>query len=183
MNPKFNSKELHEFFYNFEEKNPAFILGLIIVSLGLYIFAWLYSLNKDLERLDDDAPSSTRGAVLLIVFPFTWFFLMTFIKQIISSNIVLTMIEVTIYISIYILVMKYILELCVSFSYITKSRPIVWFLGIFVGSFGLFAYFLNIYILLIFLIFIMLTIPAMQSELNVTYHKITMKKNNFSFYG
>ncbi|MFP4401666.1 MAG: hypothetical protein ACLFPL_00395 [Candidatus Nanoarchaeia archaeon] len=183
MNPKFNSRELHEFFYNFEEKNPAFILGLIIVSLGLYIFAWIYSLNKDLERLDDDAPNSTRGAILLVVFPFIWFFLMTFTKQIINENFVFTLIEVTVYILIYILALKYIMELCVSFSYVTKSRPIVWFAGILLGSFGMFAYFLGAYILLVFLVFLALTISAMQAELNVTYHKITMKKSNFSFYG
>ena len=182
MNPKFNSKEMHEFFSNFEEKNPAYLLGLIIVSLGLYLFVWIYTLNRELERLDDDAPNSTRGAVLLIIFPFTWFFIMSYVKFL-TDSIIIQFIEITIYILIYFLILKYIYELILSFSHITRTQPMLWFIAFIFGSLGVFGYYLQSYIIIALTLILVFLIPMMQSQLNITYHKISIKKTNFSFYG
>lgn len=181
MNPKFNSRELNEFFKNYEEKNSAYILGLIIVSLGLYILTWIYSINKDLENLDEDAPSSNRGAILMFVLPFIWFFIITYIKTI-TNSIIVEFIQVTIFLVIYILILKYLYEFTLTFSHITRTKPIVWFSLFFLGSLGVFGYYLSFYYLFFLFSIPILLIPAMQEQLNVTYHKISIRKNNISFY-
>ena len=181
MKPKHNSESLGEFFKNYEEKNPAYVLGLIVISLGLYVFTWIYFINKDLEHLDEDAPHSARGGMLIVVLPLIWFFLSTFIKQFINSRQFLG-IEVTVYVFIYILALKYILDFCIAFSHVTKTKAIAWFVPIVIGTFGFFGYFFQSFVISAFVVVLVLTIPAMQAELNTTYHKISIKKNNHAFY-
>ena len=70
MKPKHNFSKLNDFYKNYEEVNPAYVLGLIIISLGIYIITWIYNVNKNLENLDDDAPEALRGALLMVILPF-----------------------------------------------------------------------------------------------------------------
>ena len=181
MNPKHNSESLNSFFKNYEEKNPAYVLGLIIVSLGLYVFTWIYQINRDMEYLDDEAPDSMRGAILMAVLPFTWFFITTLILEFTSSPIVVG-IQIIVYFLIYLLVLKYLFDFCIAFSHVTRTRAIVWFSLLTIGTFGFFTYFLGTLYPLFFFIVLFLTIPAMQAELNITFHKISIKKNHHSFY-
>lgn len=181
MNPKHNSSSLNEFFKNYEEKNPAYVLGLMIISFGLYIFTWIYKINVDLEQLDEDSPESVRGAVLMAVLPFTWFFITTLIKEFINS-IIIRAIEIIVYVLIYFLVLKYLFEFCIAFSHVTRTRALIWFVPFAIGSFGFFGYYLQSIIVGSFLMMFFLVIPAMQAELNTTYHKISIKKNNHAFY-
>ncbi|MFT4244182.1 MAG: hypothetical protein ACMXYB_01860 [Candidatus Woesearchaeota archaeon] len=181
MNPKFNSRDLNAYFKNYQEKNSAYILGLIIISLGLYVLTWIYSVNKDLENLDSDAPSSIRGAMLLFILPLVWFFISTYLR-VLSNSIIFEFIQITIFIVLYILILKYLYEFTLSFSHITSTKPIIWFGSIFIGSLGIFGYYTEFYYLFFLFSILLLIVPAMQEQLNTTYHKITIKKTNISFY-
>lgn len=181
MNPKFNSRKLYEFFENFEQKNPTYLLGLIIVSLGLYIITWIYSLNKDFELIDENAPDSTRGVIVLVALPFTWFFIMSFIKFL-SDSITIQIVEMVVYLLLYFLAMKYIFEFCLTFIHITQTSLGFWYGGILLGSFGFFALFFESYYMLLLLVLLVLIVPFMQAELNVTCNKVAIKRNYHSFY-
>lgn len=181
MNPKFNSKKLHEFFEDFDQKNPTYLLGLIIVSLGLYIITWIYSLNKDFEFIDENTPDSSRGIIVLVVLPFTWFFIMSFVKFF-NTSVIVQIIEISVYSILYILAMKYLYEFCITFIHITQTSIGFWYGLILFGSFGFFAPFFEAYYMLLLLIVLLLVVPFMQAELNVTCNKIYIKKNYHSFY-
>lgn len=181
MNPKFNSKKLYEFFEDFDQKNPTYLLGLIIVSLGLYIVTWIYSLNKDFEIIDSDAPDSTRGIVVLVALPFTWFFIISFIKFLNNSTPVL-IVELVVYLILYFLAMKYMYEFCLTFTHITQTSIGFWYGMVVLGSFGLYAIYFQSYYMLSLLLILLLVVPFMQAELNVTCNKISIKKNYHSFY-
>ena len=181
MNPKFNSRKLYEFFEDYEQKNPTYLLGLIIVSLGLYIITWIYSLNKSFEFIDEDAPDSTRGMIVLVALPFSWFFIMSFIKFL-NNSLTVQIIETSIYLLLYFLALKYLYEFCLTFSHLTQTSLGFWYGMMLLGSFGLFALFFKSYYMLLLLIILLLVVPFMQAELNVTCNKISIKKNYHSFY-
>jgi len=181
MKPKHNFSKLGEFYKNYEERNPAYVLGLIIISLGLYVITWIYNVNNNLELLDDDAPESLRGALLMVILPFFWLFLTSFLHLFFDS-LVFEAIKLIVYILLYFLFLNYLFDFCIAFSHITRSKPLVWFLPLFLGSLGIFGYYLQLVIVSLLLIILLLMIPAMQAELNKMFHKLTIKKNNTTFY-
>lgn len=181
MKPKHNFSILNEFYKNYEEVNPAYVLGLIIISFGLYIVTWIYNVNKNIELLDEDSPDSLRGAMLMVILPFTWLFVTSFLELFFDS-VVLEAIKLIVYIFIYLLFLNYLFDFSIAFSHVTRSKPLVWFLPLFLGSLGIFGYYLqSIQVGLLTLLFVLI-IPAMQAELNKMFHKMTIKKNNVTFY-
>ncbi len=181
MKPKHNFSKLNDFYKNYEEVNPAYVLGLIIISLGIYIITWIYNVNKNLENLDDDAPEALRGALLMVILPFLWLFTTSFLELFIES-IVLESIKLIVYVLLYFLFLNYLFDFCVAFSHITRSKPLIWFFPLFLGSLGIFGYYLQSIWVSLLLLILLLMIPAMQAELNKMFHKMTIKKNNVTFY-
>lgn len=184
MVDKIPAQRLPEYFKDFHETKPSLVMGLTILSLGFYIINWIYLRNKDFEQLDDDAPLATRGAILLMVLPFSWFFILQILKNLIFSpnNLIIGIIEIVGFGIILFLILKYLFDFCNTFGKITKTTGLIWFIPFFVGLIGLIALVFNFIYLIPLLFFLFIVTPAMQGELNKTFHRIDMKKADNRFY-
>lgn len=149
------------YFKEFRETNPWLVLGLIIISLGFYIITWIYSKNKEFENSDKLAPDAARGAAVMMLLPFGWFYTIFIIKRFIADNLFVGIIEIVIWGFIIFAIFKYIFEFCLSFGRITKTNGIYWF----------FLFFIPI-----------ITIIAMQMELNSHFTRMTMQDKSNNFY-
>ena len=177
--------KMMSFYKNFSEMSPALILGLTIITFGLYIINWIYSRNRDFEILDENAPNSNRGAILMMIIPFIWFFIIQISKNLIfqTNNLLIKSIEILGWIIIFILILKYIYDFCESFGNITKTTGKMWFLLFFLGIIGIIGIIFKIYYLIGFLPLLIIVIPAMQSELNSSFRKFSITKKHSSYYG
>lgn len=175
------SKHLH---HEFEKTNLSLMLGLIIISIGLYIIYWIYVKNKEFEALDHDAPESNRGAIIMMVIPFVWFFIMYFLKGSFFGffNKIFSVIELFGWILVIFILLKYLLDFCISFGTVTQTRGILWFLPFLFGIVGAIGRFLGSYYFLLFLISPIIVVLAMQNELNLFYEKYRQKKDKSVFY-
>lgn len=171
-----------QFYKEFHEINFYFILGLIIITLGTYIFHWIYLKNKEFLLLDSKAPDPNRGAVIMLLIPFSWFFLSIFINFLFSSGFYFTIIKNSIWILILLLIYKYLYDFTVSFGKITRTSGLLWFLMFIFSGVGFFGIIFNIWFLMIFFLFFLIIIPAMQAELNSHFSKFLIKKNSNIFY-
>ncbi len=175
---------IKNFYRDFHESNPALILGLMIISFGLYLVNWIYLRNREFEALDDLAPDANRGAIILMILPFIWFFFIQILKKLFSldSNLFVSIMEILGWGFITFLVLKYFLDFSLSYGRITQTNGIIWFFGFLLGIVGIYAVAFKWYYLSFLLIFFFLIIPAMQAELNVHYKRITIKKERSIFY-
>lgn len=159
MEIDFSKKE--EFYKEFNEVGAWLTLGLMIVSVGLYIFIWIYSINKDLEIIDDDAPNPLRGIVILLGFPIFWILLAIAIKLLLIDNIYINVGILIGFIFIFLLMIKYMYDFTFSFARVTGTKGISW-------------------LLLFILPFI--AVPFMQKELNSYFNRVIIRKKTKHFY-
>lgn len=54
-----------------KDRSPAAILGLSIITLGIYCLVWHYKMNNEIHRHDPDIKVSPGLAVLAMCFPIT----------------------------------------------------------------------------------------------------------------
>ena len=168
---------------DFSIENSMLILGITIITLGLYTIYWFYLKNKELEHLDKQAPDSNRGFILMSILPLSWFFIINVIKKLIPKNIVLIIFENIIWLIILLLILKYIYDFCISFGQITKTKGIAWFIPFIITIFSLYLYFLlRINYFLLFILMLFIIIPFMQQELNKLYLHFSFKKDKHKFY-
>lgn len=160
MHPR-NPTKKEIYFKEFRETNPWLIVGLIIISAGFYMIIWIYSKNKEFEHLDKFSPDATRGASVMILLPFGWFFIILIIKTYILNNLFIGILEIVIWGFIIFVILKYIYEFCLSFGRITKTNGIYWF---------------------IIFIIPMFTITLMQIELNSHFTRTSMQDKNNHLY-
>ena len=182
---RFRVTEEEDFYKSFKEVNPAIILGLILITLGLYIVNWIYSQNKELLKLDDNSPELSRCATLLVILPVTWFTVFFLLKNTAFYNLYpefLLFVEIFGWVIILVFILKYIYDFCECFSNVTKGNKFVWFSLISIGIIGIIGIFFKSYIFSPFGFFLLVSIPAMQEELNHIYHKADIKKTSDSFY-
>lgn len=172
------------FYKDFRETNPGLVFGLILISLGFYIINWLYMKNKEFELIDSEAPDSNRGAIIMMIFPFAWFFILFILKTLIfeKSNLYLNLIGILGWIVVIFLIMKYLFDFCISFGKITKTNGIYWYLFFILPAVGVILAFFGYYYFLFLLFFLLVVIPAMQAELNSFFQKFHIKKENNIFY-
>jgi hypothetical protein len=50
----------------FMKRNPLGVLGLSVVTLGVYFFVWYYKINNELRRAEDDQTISPLRSLLAI---------------------------------------------------------------------------------------------------------------------
>jgi hypothetical protein len=131
------------------------VFGLIIISLGTFIIPWIYTKNKEFRYLDKDAPNPPRGVVVLTMLPFIWGYSFYIIRKLIIKHPLTIGIEIVGWSFIIFLIIKYILDFCLSFGRITDTNGFLWFA--------------------LFIIPI-LTIPAMQAELNSHFQRMQVRK-------
>ena len=121
MNERSQVTKTSNFYKDYRETNPTLVLGIILISFGFYIIH--YMKNKEFEEIDSNSPEAARGAIILMVLPFIWFFIIFIIKKIITENLnILIKICETIGWSIIIfLILNYIYDFCMTFGRITKE--------------------------------------------------------------
>jgi hypothetical protein len=159
MEIDFSKKE--EFYRDYEKIGPWLVLGLFIISAGLYTFYWIHSKNKEFEIIDTEAPDSKRGAVIMMLLPFLWFFI-TYGINFFTSNKYIQIIMVTGYFLVFFLMIKYTYDFCSSFGRITNTNAFGWLL-LFVIPF--------------------VALPIMQSQLNSYFNRVIAKKRTKHHYG
>ena len=184
MNHALSPSKIEKFLKDFEEMGTSTILGLMIISVGLYGIHWLYTLNKLLERHDKYAPESKRGLTLLAVLPLSWFFIMFFIKTILIPNspLLITIFEMITWGCILFLIMKYLIDLSHSFCDITDGHPVIWIALFFFGLIGIAGIFSGQKYFFAFVLCNIFAIVGMQSELNSILKSHTIRKQGNSYY-
>lgn len=180
--PYFTQSSLEFMFYDYERKNVMMILLYLIVTLGLYIIPWIYFHNKKFEEIDEKAPDSKRGAVILFLLPVLTYSLFLVLKTIFfPESLELEILEIVLWGLVIFLTLKYIYEFCYSFARITNTKTLPWYLLIYVGysSFilALFGFHQALYVGVIFFIGII----SMQEAINVMCFKVMSKKEKDSF--
>lgn len=185
MDSKPNIVMRDNFFKDFKESNPSLILGLIIISIGLYIINWIYLISKDFESLDDEAPEPNRGAALMMIIPFGWFFIIFTLKEIIFKGtyiLVLGIIEIVVWGLIIFLILKFLYDFCKTYGKITKTNHFFWFGFFFLGLIGIVATTLGHYFVSPLIFFLFIVVPAMQAELNTVYKTHFLRRKKDTYY-
>jgi len=175
-------QEKHIFYKEFRTTNTSLVLGLIIISFGTYLIHWFYKRTQEFNYVEKDAPEAQRAAAVLAIVPLGWLIIIRIIKKLIFTGVVGEIIEIVGWGLIIFMVLKFLHDFCVSFGKITGTKGIYWFAILTIGIVGIICTIFKIYILSILVLFIVLTIPAMQSELNSHFNRMTIKKNSNIFY-
>ena len=50
------------------KRNPLGVLGLSVVTLGIYFFYWYYKVNYELQRFEHDASMSPTRSLMAMIF-------------------------------------------------------------------------------------------------------------------
>jgi hypothetical protein len=53
-----------------KDRSPAAVLGLSIITLGIYFLVWYYKINDEIRRHDPDIKVTPGWAVVAMMFPF-----------------------------------------------------------------------------------------------------------------
>lgn len=173
-----------EFYDDFKIISPSLILGLIIITIGLYIINWIFITNKLLEKVDKESPDSNRGAIIMMFLPFSWYFITEIFQNVIfqEENLVIDVFTLAGWILIGFLILKYLLDFCISFQRVTGSNSIFWFMLYFIGLIGLISIPLGSFYFIPLVFFLIITIPAMQAELNSFFKKYIIRFEKQIYY-
>lgn len=173
-------KDHGSFYEQYHESSPYLILGLIVLSFGLYGITWIYLKNKDFESMDEYAPDSIRGAIVMMILPLIFYFLVFFLQNVVFEveNMFITIIKYFFIGICSVLIFKYFADFTKSFSRITRTPNNFWLLFFSLGLIGIIGLLLmNIY-MSVFILFFFIVIPAMQSELNSHFKRFSLKKGS-----
>ena len=173
------------FLKDFEETSTTIMIGLMVISVGLYSIIWIYITNKLLQEHDKHAPESSRGLTVMAVLPLSWFFITSIIKIKILNSIPLiyTIFELLVWSFIFFLIIKFYIDFVHSFTEITKSQPFIWNALFGIGIIGIIGVILQQTYMYPFLIGIIFAIIGMQTELNSLLKGHTIKKVSSAYYG
>lgn len=172
------TEELNRIVKKYSESSPGIIFGLIFITLGLYIINWIFMRNKEFELMDHDAPDAKRGLALMVFLPFGWGFVMFIFKKLIFTGepLLLGIMEILIWGLIVFLLMNYIFDFCLSFSKISSTNPIIWFIPFLCGFIGIISTVFEFYYLTPLIFFTIILIPAMQAELQAQFSPSKLHK-------
>ena len=181
-----NSNDI--FFENYEKKDSLLVLLYMVLSCGIYLFFWLYELNKEFTEAYFEKPEANWGIMVLIIIPFLWFMTNLIFKFLIFGGVVPLFnkyLEGVGWVVIIILILKYLYEFCQVFEIITHSNAVIWYYFMFPGFISLVLTFFNFYYTLPLVFFTIICVPSMQEQLNTSYeiylsHK---KENLYASYG
>lgn len=173
------------FLKDFEETSATTMIGLMIISVGLYSIIWIYITNKSLQDHDKHAPESSRGITVMAILPLAWFFITSFIQNKILDSIPLlyTIFDLIIWIFIFFLVIKFHMDFVNSFTQITKSHTIIWNSLFIIGMIGIIGLILKKPYMYPFLIGVIFSTIGMQTELNSLLKGHSIRKVGASYYG
>lgn len=180
---KINDKNLKYFYSDYEIKNPILIMFFMLITCGLYLIYWFYKMNIDLERIDDSAPDSRRGVIILILLPPTWYIFYLIFKYLIFPNetFLVKIIAILGALIISFLALEYMYEFCKSFGKVTLSNGFIWYLFIYPGYFAIILYFLDFLYTIPLIFFSIIAIPAMQAFINTRAIRSQRDDERFRF--
>lgn len=164
-----------------QKMSPNLVLGLVVLTLGLYVIAWFYEKNKELLQFDEHAPQIERCITVLVVVPFIWILVSSIFKYFTGNeSTIVSFISLGGYVFVAFLITKYYIDFIISFSNITKSPIIIWIITYFFGLVSIISIFMQVYYLIPFIFFFIISIPAMQAEMNQMYfhYFLIREKNN-----
>ena len=177
-------RRINKFFLEYKEQNPLILMILMVCSLGLYLFIWLFLTNKELEKIDEDSPDPKRAVVILFVLPSMVITIMHFLSIIFSSWMADKMIfafGTLIWALVIFLSLQYIYDFCNSFGKFTQSSGLIWYLFLYPGYFSLILIFFNFFWTLFFVLFPIFTILAMQDVLIKKCQSVKLKNYSDDF--
>jgi len=175
-------EEKHIFYKEFRTTNASLVLGLIIISFGTYLIHWFYKRTQEFNYIEKNAPQAQRAAAVLAIIPVGWLIIIYIIKKLILTGVIGEIVEIVGWGIVLFIISKFLYDFCISFGKITGTRGVYWFIMLMLGITGVICTIFKIYIFSILVLFIMLTIPAMQLELNSHFNRMTIKKNSNIFY-
>jgi hypothetical protein len=163
-----NRKFLEDFYENMSPRSPALLFMMMVLSSGSYIILWIYNLNKRFEDFDsNNSPNSSRGLVIMFLFPIMWILVMFILKNLKFINLnILWYIDIIGWSFIVFLALTYIYDFCVCFGKFTMTTGVIWYMFLWVGFFPLVLLPFGISYFLPILFFPVVTIPIMQYILN-----------------
>jgi uncharacterized protein DUF4234 len=50
------------------KRNPLGVLGLSVITLGIYFFVWYYKVNVEIQRLENDPTMSPTRSLMAMIF-------------------------------------------------------------------------------------------------------------------
>jgi len=173
-----------KFLKDFEYLSPSIMLGLIIISVGLYSILWIYLTNKKLEEHDKHAPESSRGLTVLMILPIIWLFTTYFFKTIIFTQtpLIIEILEIVIWGLIFFLILKYLIDFSYAITEITQSHPFLWISFFIIGIIGIIGIMLDIKVLYAFIAGIFIATIGIQSELNSLHKSLSIRKVSSNYY-
>lgn len=204
-NYEISDEDRQYFFESYEDiRFPGKILFLMLISFSSYLIYWMYKTNQDFLILENkyDIAQPQRAISVLVILPSIWFLTMYIIKKFIfhinnnfllkiywdtniifykSSLQILGYIEITVWLLILFLILKYFYDFCVFFGDLTKTNFFTWYIFLSFEVFGFIFLLLGQYGLFSLVFFSLICIPAMQAKLNNMYEKyeILGRKNNY----
>jgi hypothetical protein len=54
--------------HQYMKRNPLGVLGLSIITLGIYFFVWYYKINVEIQRLENDQTTSPTRSLMAMIF-------------------------------------------------------------------------------------------------------------------
>lgn len=165
----------YEGFYRSIGKVETLPLILYIVfSVFTYAIYWIYKVNVELEKADENAPDSKRGLVTMCLVPFAWAILHFILENFVfvNNDYLLKSIEQPVeffaLVIICFLILKYFLDFSNSFAKVTFTNNLIWLILMAPGFIGIVLLGFELYYATILLIFPVISIIIMQKKLNKT---------------
>jgi len=158
------------------------LMGLIIITLGIYGFFWYILLNRKLEKYDEDAPNLTRGVFILFLLPAFWVLITSLISIFFNDNLFFSIIKYIGILLLFSITIKYGSDLLFSFSKVTSRGTGAEF-GLFIlGFLGFYAVFSGFFSFTPLLILLMFPIILLQIKLNLFLKIRQMKTQRKHYY-
>lgn len=167
----------------FRETNALIVFGLLIISLGTYSIPWFYNRSKELYTINPEAPDPQRVATVLAILPFGWLIISKIIKNLVFTKIFGEIIEIVGWGLIIFLILKLFYDFTKAVEKLTGTNGKLWFLSLTLGLSGIILTILKFYQLSFLTAFLIIFIPAIQSELNSHFYRMKIKKDTNIFYG
>lgn len=183
MDKKLANKDLEFFFEIYEYKSPVMVFFKMICTLGIYFIWWFYQMNLKLEKVDEDAPDSRRGLVILFFFPPMAILISFVMKFLIFPDSAKNqyLVNILIWSIVIFLSLKYVYDFCACFGKWTASNGFLWYLFIYPGYLSAILYFFDFYYALPLLFFTIIAIPSMEAYLASKEKKFRQAKEHDRF--
>lgn len=184
MKYQLSYETLKSYYRNFKPSSPVIIQFLMIFTLGLYLINWVYTKNREFEDYSDEAPDSKRGAVLMLIFPFSWMLIIWIMNELIlpNSEDFMEVLNVAGWCFIMFMILQYLYEFCYLYGQITRTEGLIWYYTIFPGFLALILLPLGFWYTIPLLFFPVVSIPAMQAKLNYESERMVLQRESVEYY-